>query len=111
MNKNTLIGTVLMCLIFMAMVWTSQPSAEQLEAQRRAQDSIARLQTEAIENAMNTAGVSNNAEPQDSIALAQADSIKQVLRHQKYGNLAAAAQGEEQIIHLQISVLSVDISR
>lgn len=53
MNKNTLIGTVLMCLIFMAMVWTSQPSAEQLEAQRRAQDSIARLQTEAIENSMN----------------------------------------------------------
>ena len=109
MNKNTLIGTVLMCLIFMAMVWTSQPSAEQLEAQRRAQDSIARLQTEAIENSMN-AGAAASEEPQDSLALAQADSIKQALRHQKYGNIAAAATGEEQIVNLSNNVLSVDIS-
>lgn len=109
MNKNTLIGTVLMCLIFMAMVWTSQPSAEQLEAQRRAQDSIARLQTEAIENSMN-AGKAASEEPQDSLALAQADSIKQALRQQKYGNIAAAATGEEQIINLSNNVLSVDIS-
>ena len=109
MNKNTLIGTVLMCLIFMAMVWTSQPSAEQLEAQRRAQDSIARLQTEAIENSMN-AGTAASEEPQDSLALAQADSIKQALRQQKYGNIAAAATGEEQIVNLSNNVLSVDIS-
>ena len=109
MNKNTLIGTVLMCLIFMAMVWTSQPSAEQLEAQRRAQDSIARLQTEAIENSMN-AGAAAAEEPQDSLALAQADSIKQALRQQKYGNIAAAATGEEQIVNLSNNVLSVDIS-
>ena len=109
MNKNTLIGTVLMCLIFMAMVWTSQPSAEQLEAQRRAQDSIARLQTEAIENSMN-AGAAAAEEPQDSLALAQADSIKQALRQQKYGNIAAAATGEEKIINLSNNVLSVDIS-
>ena len=109
MNKNTLIGTVLMCLIFMAMVWTSQPSAEQLEAQRRAQDSIARLQTEAIENSMN-AGTAASEEPQDSLSLAQADSIKQALRQQKYGNIAAAATGEEQIVNLSNNVLSVDIS-
>lgn len=109
MNKNTLIGTVFMCLIFMAMVWTSQPSAEQLEAQRRAQDSIARLQTEAIENSMN-AGKAASEEPQDSLALAQADSIKQALRQQKYGNIAAAATGEEKIINLSNNVLSVDIS-
>lgn len=109
MNKNTLIGTVLMCLIFMAMVWTSQPSAEQLEAQRRAQDSIARLQTEAIENSMN-AGAAASEEPMDSLSLAQADSIKQALRQQKYGNIAAAATGEEQIINLSNNVLSVDIS-
>ena len=109
MNKNTLIGTVLMCLIFMAMVWTSQPSAEQLEAQRRAQDSIARLQTEAIENSMN-AGTAASEEPQDSLTLAQADSIKQALRQQKYGNIAAAATGEEQIVNLSNNVLSVDIS-
>lgn len=109
MNKNTLIGTVLMCLIFMAMVWTSQPSAEQLEAQRRAQDSIARLQTEAIENSMN-AGAAAAEEPQDSLSLAQADSIKQALRQQKYGNIAAAATGEEKIINLSNNVLSVDIS-
>ena len=91
------------------MDWTNQPSAEQLEAQRRAQDSIARLQTEAIENSMN-AGTAASEEPQDSLSLAQADSIKQALRQQKYGNIAAAATGEEKIINLSNNVLSVDIS-
>ncbi len=110
MNKNTLIGTVLMCLIFMGMVYTSRPSAEQLEAQRRAQDSIARVQAEALENAMNAVDASDVVEAQDSLILAQADSIQQVRRNQKYGNLAAAAKGDEKIINLKNNVLSVDIT-
>jgi YidC/Oxa1 family membrane protein insertase len=51
MNKNTLIGTILMCLIFAAMMWFNQPSPEQIEAQRRYQDSIARAQREATVDA------------------------------------------------------------
>lgn len=111
MNKNTLIGTILMALIFMAMVWTSRPSAEQLEAQRRYNDSIA--QVEAAKDLIpetSTVSFTDSLAATDSLILAQADSIQQVRRTQKYGNLTASAQGEEQIVTLSNNCLSVDIS-
>ena len=109
MNKNTLIGTILMGLIFVGMVWTSQPTAEQLEARRLEalrQDSI----NNALQTAMNEALAPDTIAPQDSLILAQADSIQNAHRNQKYGTLAASAQGTEQIINLKNNCLSVDIS-
>ena len=109
MNKNTLIGTILMGLIFVGMVWTNQPTAEQLEARRLEalrQDSI----NNALQEAMNEALAPDTIAQQDSLVLAQADSIQNVRRNQKYGNLAASAQGTEQIINLKNNCLSVDIT-
>ncbi|MCF0179334.1 MAG: membrane protein insertase YidC [Bacteroidales bacterium] len=109
MNKNTLIGTILMGLIFVGMVWTSQPTAEQLEARRLEalrQDSI----NNALQTAMNEALAPDTIAPQDSLILAQADSIQNAHRNQKYGTLATSAQGTEQIINLKNNCLSVDIS-
>ena len=110
MNKNTLIGTILMGLIFVGMVWTSQPSAEQLEAKRLEalrQDSI----NNALQEAMNDALTSDeNVAEQDSAILAQADSIQNVRRNQKFGNLANLAQGTEQVINLKNNCISVDIT-
>ena len=109
MNKNTLIGTILMGLIFVGMVWTSQPSAEQLEARRLEalrQDSI----NNALQEAMNEALAPDTIAEQDSIILAQADSIQNVRRNQKFGNLAFAAQGTEQVINLKNNRLSVDVT-
>lgn len=109
MNKNTLIGTILMGLIFVGMVWTSQPSAEQLEARRLEalrQDSI----NNALQEAMNEALTPDTIAEQDSIILAQADSIQNVRRNQKFGNLAFAAQGTEQVINLKNNRLSVDVT-
>ena len=40
MNRNTIIGSILMVLIFIAMVWVNQPTPEQIEEQRRLNDSI-----------------------------------------------------------------------
>ena len=109
MNKNTLIGTILMGLIFVGMVWTSQPTAEQLEARRLEalrQDSI----NNALQTAMHEALAPDTIAPQDSLILAQADSIQNAHRNQKYGTLATSAQGTEQIINLKNNCLSVDIS-
>jgi YidC/Oxa1 family membrane protein insertase len=113
MNKNTLIGTILMCLIFAAMMWFNQPSPEQIEAQRRYQDSIARAQREAtVDAAAQQLLTAQAAEAQgtDSLTATQQDSIKSLRLQQKFGALAAAAEGEDRTVALQNEVLTVGIA-
>jgi YidC/Oxa1 family membrane protein insertase len=113
MNKNTLIGTILMCLIFAAMMWFNQPSPEQIEAQRRYQDSIARAQREATVDAAAQqllAAQAAEAQGADSLTATQQDSIKSLRLQQKFGTLAAAAEGKDRTVTLQNEVLTVGIA-
>lgn len=116
MNKNTLIGTLLICALFFGYMWVNQPTPEQIEAQRRYQDSIAQAQREAVVDSvaqaelakiMNDSTVLN---AMDSAAVAAQDSIQNVRLIQTYGSLAAATQGEEQIVTLENEVLRLQIS-
>mgnify|MGYP006890815735 CR=1 FL=1 len=43
MDKNTLIGFLLIGVVLFAFSWFNRPTPEQLEAQRRYQDSIASM--------------------------------------------------------------------
>ena len=116
MNKNSLIGTVLICLLFFGYMWVSQPTPEQIEAQRRYQDSIAQAQREAVVDSVAQAELaalqndSTTIAPMDSAAVAAQDSIQNVRLFQTYGNLASATQGEEQLITLENDVLRLQIS-
>jgi YidC/Oxa1 family membrane protein insertase len=47
MNKDTLTGMVLMAVVFIAYMWWTQPSQEQIEAYQQQQDSIAAVQNDA----------------------------------------------------------------
>jgi YidC/Oxa1 family membrane protein insertase len=102
-----------MCLIFAAMMWFNQPSPEQIEAQRRYQDSIARAQREAtVDAAAQQLLTAQAAEAQgtDSLTATQQDSIKSLRLQQKFGALAAAAEGENRTVTLQNEVLTVGIA-
>lgn len=113
MNKNTIIGTVLMVLIFVAMIWVNQPTPEQIEAQRRYRDSVALTQQQAAVEAMaehltaSPAGAGQSAT--DSLTQAAADSVRALRIVQKYGNLAHAATGDEQVIPLTNGKVTVGI--
>ena len=113
MNKNTVIGTVLLILLMFGWMWWNQPTPEQIEAQRRMRDSIANAQMDAANaelEAMRRAQEGDLPLRTDSLGLAQADSIRAVRLGQKYGNLAAAASGEEQTVVLENDLLRVGIS-
>ena len=45
MDKNTIIGFLLIGVVLIVFTWLNQPTPEQIEAQRRMQDSIARIET------------------------------------------------------------------
>ena len=44
MDKNTIIGFLLIGVVLIVFTWLNKPTPEQLEAQRRMQDSIARVE-------------------------------------------------------------------
>lgn len=92
-----------MGLLFLGFLYTSQPSEEQIQAQRRIQDSIARLNQEAEAKAKEKA--SNHVfEESDS------DSVKSVKLSGRYGTFAASGQAQESNITLKNSLVSIDIS-
>lgn len=114
MNKNTLIGTLLMCALLFGYMWVNQPTPEQIEAQRRYQDSL------ALANAAETAAKAivddqladqqQEALPQDSAQIALLDSLNNVKLIQTYGALADATQGQEQTITLENNVIRLTLS-
>lgn len=114
MNKNTVIGTILMCLLLFAFMWYNQPTPEQIEEMRRQQDSIQRAQAEAIVDETAKAELAKAEEAtiaaMDSAQIAQLDSIKNANLQNTYGSLAAATQGEERTVTLQNDVIRLAIS-
>lgn len=104
MDRNTVIGLMLIGAILVSyMVWM-QPSAAELEAQQRAQDSITNVQAErarksaerdSLSQVEETAVLKEAAQqPQDSAAMAERDSLERIQRTTKYGTFATAATGE-----------------
>ena len=53
MDKNTLIGFLLIGVVLFAFSWFNRPTPEQLEAQRRYQDSIAKIELPSNWNCRN----------------------------------------------------------
>ena len=51
MDKNTILGLVLMVVVVLLFSWWMQPTPEQLEAQRRYNDSIAAVEAERMAEA------------------------------------------------------------
>ena len=94
MNKDTIIGFVLIALVLIGFSWWNRPSAEQIEATKK-QDSIANVMKE-------------KAQQQDSIqqAAAKNDTVAQA---DTTAIFYAAQQGNSQLITLKNSKLELTI--
>ena len=117
MDRNTIIGFVLIFGLLMAWQQFTQPSAEERAEMQRVQDSIrvadslAQLATTDLEQQVptntNTAGTSTTA---PSNQAGQNDSLQQLQNVAKFGAFAPAAAGEEQFYTLENNVLKLTIS-
>lgn len=107
MDKNTIIGFVLMGIVLVIFTWLGRPSKEQIEMERRMNDSIElvyKQQKEAEETARKIATTSSeDKEDSDLFELSEIerDSVMQVKRVQDYGEFSEATIGEEQVYTLQ----------
>jgi len=99
MDKNTLIGFLLIGVVLFAFSWFNQPSPEQAEAQRRYQDSIAKIE-QASQLVQKEKQASSLATVPDSLA-GQPDSVRSAHFQKEFGVFAESVTGEEQFTTLE----------
>lgn len=116
MDKKSIIGLVLICLVFVVFGLLNRPTEEQRQAQKRYQDSIVKLQQRQTQKQAKTKTYDNEEEATiDSlrVAASENDSARAALNELikgKYSVFSASAGGENRNIVLENDVFKVNIS-
>src|SRR6187431_3117730 len=104
MDKNSIIGLVLIFLILIGFAWYNQPSQVELEAIKHQQDSITlvKRQADSLILAQNQANAMNDSATQNRFDSAMATAT--------YGTFATFTKGEEQFTTLENEELLVTLT-
>jgi YidC/Oxa1 family membrane protein insertase len=107
MDKNTVIGFVLIGVVLIGFSWLNRPSKEKLEEQQRYRDSIAAVQQrEAVLAELSKKETASTIETFEGIS----DSVRLSQLTNNYGVFAAATDGEEETAVLENENLEIHIS-
>lgn len=107
MDKNTVIGFLLIGVVLFAFSWFNQPTPEQLEAQRRYQDSIAKIEYAQQQEQQKQENKSALAE--DALENLP-DSVRAQRLQQSFGVFADAMMGTDGYTTLQNDLVELRIS-
>ena len=105
MDRNTIIGLVLILVVFIGFSYLNKPSQESIEAARRKQDSIAQveLQRQIIE--------AQKEQAKKEEIIATTDSISDFdTNKDKFGVFVSGVTGEEQFVTLENNLMKVKVS-
>jgi len=105
MDKNTILGFVLIALIVIGFSQLNKPSEKELAEKKNYNDSIALVEQNKIEY---SAKVSNGAVAKDSVAVA--DSTSKVNSADAFGDFSASSQGVEKFYTLENELVKVTLS-
>ncbi|HMR42446.1 MAG TPA: membrane protein insertase YidC [Saprospiraceae bacterium] len=107
MDRNNIIGIVLIFLILVVWQWMVAPTPEQIEAQKRTQDSVllAKKYSDSLANIQNSASSENAGFSVNTPA--QNDSVQLAVLSKKYGAFAPAAIGTEETSSLENEFVKV----
>ncbi len=110
MDKNSIIGLVVIAGILIGWMLLTKPSAEEVARQQQMRDSIAKVE-ELAQKAKEAAKQVVIATAVDTTKVSELvnDSLKASIRKQLYGNFSEAANGENQIIVLENEVMKVNV--
>ena len=108
MDKNSIIGFILIFLVIIGFSYLNRPSQEQIEAQQRYNDSIARVRQAQIEE-QQTAIFQQQSE-EAKMLKAESDSIKQARAAAQFGDFAGALQGSEEFITLENDLMILKVT-
>ena len=105
MDKNTIIGFILIGIVLFGFSWWNRPTPEQIEAQRRYHDSIALVQQQ-IEQKLKE---SVESSPADELA-SLPDSVRQARLQDAFGTFAQAMTGTEELVTLENDLVEIKLS-
>ncbi|MDR0363708.1 MAG: membrane protein insertase YidC [Bacteroidales bacterium] len=115
MNKNTIIGYVLIILLFLGWMWWMQPSEAEKQAQTARQDSIRLAEIEkkdsllAIEQRLKEIEGSENV-AEDALDPLSSVSARQQLLSGTFGIFSNAADGEQDFFTLDNGLYSITLT-
>jgi YidC/Oxa1 family membrane protein insertase len=107
MDRNSIIGLLLIGALIIGYSIFTQPSKEEREAARHQQDSIARVYAEEQKKAQSQKAVADSS---SSVSTEVSDSAKQAMATQQLGDFASAANGAEAFYTLENNLIKVKIS-
>jgi len=110
MDKNSIIGLVLIAGILITYNLFTAPSAEQIERQKEIQDSIALVEKEALKAEMANMEASQANDTTVAVAATELDSLLQVQNIARFGALANHAAGEEKLTVVENDVWTLTFS-
>lgn len=106
MDRNTIIGFVLMGAVLVLFTWLGRPSEEQLAEQQRYNDSIAAVQQKKEAEATLIAETAPTTLPLTEMS----DSALVAERMRVFGDLAQATSGTEETLTLENDSISISLS-
>ncbi|MEL7587774.1 MAG: membrane protein insertase YidC [Prolixibacteraceae bacterium] len=108
MDRNTIIGMVLIFAILIGFSYLNKPSQEEIEAARRRQDSVTQVEARLQQEAQVRSEVQ---QMNDSLPAATMDSARvQQDAANRFGAFALAAAGEEKLITLENNLMKIQVS-
>ena len=119
MDKNSVIGLILIGVILFTFSYINQPSEEEIADYKRKQDSIAQVQKskEQIEKVIEPIVADTLSPRQDVVEtisdslMAENDSIALIQNRAMYGMFSNAANGEDEYFTIENDVMRLQISR
>lgn len=113
MDKNTVIGLILMGVVVVIFTWLGRPSQEELALQQHYNDSIIAVQQAEQEQLIHerSKDATSTILPTDStLTQVQKDSLAALQNMQIYGEFASAAQGSDETFTLRNDSVTFEIS-
>jgi YidC/Oxa1 family membrane protein insertase len=108
MDKNTITGFILIAIILVAFSYFSRPTQEQIERQKRYNDSVALVEQQR-QAALTATQNNNQLISQDSL-LNVGDSASVELMSRAFGEFSVAATGEEKFFTLENELIKLTFS-
>ena len=110
MDKNTVIGFILIGVVLVLFVWFNRPSEEQIKAQQRYNDSVARVEQAALAQIDQAKATADLAPTTAADTVGLPDSVREERLRGTYGAFARAAVGTEEFVTLENDKVEVRIS-
>lgn len=114
MNKNTIIGIILIVGIFAIFALINQPSEKDLAEAARQRDSVEKVISDSLRTVALQQSTATNSTPvltsNDSTDVLSADSLKEKKNEELFGSFSNAAEGSQKFLTLENNKIKVTLS-